>query len=120
MATATKSSRQLISNGSISSSNSSSGSQDISTALGGTLTALIGIGSSNDGTASTVVVEVSDDGATWREFSKVESGTSTSTDYEFVFEIPASVMHLKTTINNNDSNNSITGEATLQELTSIG
>ena len=118
MVTATKNSRELIDEW-VAAGTWTSGYQNITTALGGTLTAYIEISSSNDGSASEVLVEISDDGSTWRKFSKIESGTDTNTIYEFVFDIPASVMHIQVTITNNDSSNTIIGKATLQELTSI-
>ena len=122
MLTATKNSRQIIYYGTIASGSSISSSQDISMALGGTLNALIETGSSVDYyNVSYILVEVANTSTgSWRKFSKVENENKENTKCEFVFEIPASVMHLQVTIDNNDNSNSITGEATLQELTSIG
>lgn len=120
MATATKTKRTMKSSAAVTAGATAALTEvDLSTAFGGTLTVKI----TNGGTGPTTdtVIDIYVGHATTEEkvFASVTAGQANSEVYEFVFDIPDSVMFVGGDIIAGATNN-ITAEAFLSELTSIG
>lgn len=124
MATATKALSTLQASASNSAGSSTpstlgTGSADLTTALGGVVTAKI----TNGGTGPTVgcdfVVYVSGDGTNWKEFSRQTAPTTASGVFSFAVEIPAAVMYVCVQFTGN-TGAAVTVEAFIQKLSSIG
>jgi hypothetical protein len=120
MATAIKTARTLQSSASNAAGGTTNSSTwDLATALGGVLTALV----TNGGTAPTigcdVVVQISTDGAAWKEYTRQTAGLAINGVYPFAVEIPPGVMKARVQFTGNTVQ-PVTVEAFGQELTSIG
>lgn len=121
MASAIKTLRTIVaaatSNGAGSTTNGTT--WNLTTALGGVMTANI----TNGGTGPTIgcdfVVQVSGDGTNWKEFSRQTAPVAASGSYNFAVELPPGVMYARASFQSN-TGQAVTVEAFGQELTSIG
>lgn len=120
MATATKTKRTLLSSTSVSAGSTQALTEvNLSTALGGTLTVKITNGSTGPTTDSTVKIYVGHATTEEKLFAQATAGQTNNGVYEFIFQIPSSVMFLGGDIISG-ATNGITAEAFLSELTSVG
>lgn len=94
-------------------------SQDLTTSLGMLITGRITNGGTGPSNPCAFSVEVSDDGSNWYEFSRQSAGNGDGQTYEFVVELPVSVMYARVVFEGNDDQD-VTVEAVGHELTSIG
>jgi hypothetical protein len=120
MATATKNARTLQSSASNAAGATTNGATwNLTTAFGGIITALI----TNGGTGPTVgcdfVVQVSTDGAAWKEHTRQTAGLVAGAAYPFSIDVPAGVMYARVQFAGN-TGQAVTVEAFGHELTSIG
>lgn len=120
MATVTKTLRTLQASTSNTAGSTTTGASwlDLTTKFGGV--AILKI--TNGGTGPTVgcdaVLEISGDNSTPYEYSRATAGTTASTAYTFIVEIPIGVMYLRSKFVGN-TGQSVTVEAYFQEATSI-
>jgi hypothetical protein len=120
MATAVKTARTLQASATNAAGATTNGTTwTLTTAFGGVMTGLI----TNGGTGPTIgcdfVVQISTDGAAWKDFSRQTAGTTLSVAYPFAVEIPPGVMYARPVFTGN-TGQGVTVEAFGQELTSIG
>lgn len=92
---------------------------DLTTAPAALATARITNGPTGPTAPCEFILEISADGAAWREFARQTAGATAATSYDFAVEIPAAVMHVRSVFAGNTAQ-AVTVEATLHELTSIG
>jgi pseudouridine-5'-phosphate glycosidase len=117
---ATKTARVLQSSASNAAGATTTGSCiDLTTALGMTVTAKITNGSTGPTVGCSFLIDISHDGTNWKEFSRQTAGTSNSAVAEFIVDIPAAVMYLRSRFTGN-TGQAVTVEAFGHELTSIG
>jgi hypothetical protein len=119
--TATKTARTLVAAGT---SNAAGGTTNgatwnLTTAFGGILTALLTNGATGPTVGGDFVVQVSTDGAAWKEFSRQTAPTGNNAATPFVVEIPPGVMYARPVFTGNTAQ-AVTVEAFGHELTSIG
>jgi hypothetical protein len=120
MSTAVKTGRTLQASASNGAGSTTNGTAwNLTTALGGVMTALI----TNGGTGPTVgcdfVVQISADGAAWKEFSRQTAGVANSGAYSFAVTLPPGVMYARPVFAGN-TGQAVTVESFAQELTSVG
>lgn len=116
----TKTARTLKASGSLAAGATENGTAiDLSTALGGLLTAKITNGATGPTIPCSLYVEVSADaGSSWKLFRQFTALLGNSIVTEFAIDIPASVMEVRARFTGNTAQ-AVTVEAYLQELTSI-
>lgn len=119
MAAATKTSRTLQA----SASNAAGGTTtatawNLTTALGGTVQGRITNGGTGPTIACTMTINVSTDNSTWRTFFQATAGTTASTAYDFVVDLPMPVMYCQVVFTGNTAQ-SVTVEAFGHELSTI-
>lgn len=115
----TKTARTLQSSASNAAAATTTGTAlDLTTGLGGLLTAKITNGATGPTIAGSLYVEVSNDNTNWKVFRQCVAGVANSAVYEFSVEIPPSVMYVRTRFADNTAQ-AVTVEAFLHELTSI-
>ena len=92
---------------------------DMSSTFGGTMTVKITNGATGPTTDTVIDVYIGHATAEEKLFTSVTAGQDNNGVYEFIFDIPSSVMFLGGDITAGATNN-ITAEAFVSELTSIG
>lgn len=92
---------------------------DLTTALGGTVTAIITNGGTGPTVACDFILEASTDTSTWREISRQTAGVTAGVTYTFSVNISSPLMYIRSRFTNN-TGQSVTVAAELHELTSIG
>ncbi|MBI1373907.1 MAG: hypothetical protein GC159_14385 [Phycisphaera sp.] len=118
--TATKTARSLQASATNAADATTTGSTiDLTTALGLTVTAKVTNGPTGPITGCRFVVELSHDSTDWKTFSEQVAGTDNDGVYEFVVDVPAPVMYLRSRFTGN-TGQGVTVEAFGHELTSIG
>jgi hypothetical protein len=120
MATATKTARTVVASASLSASTSTSGTWNGTTALGATLTLRILNGATGPTVAPTITVKTSNDNSTWRLLTTINGTTGNNDDDQYTVTIDPSVMYVQVTFTQGASGQSVTVEALIQEMTSIG
>lgn len=105
-----------------SASNSAGGSTtssavDLTTKLGGTLTAKITNGASGPTIGCSVYLEVSHDNSAWKEFARGMAGVTANAVYPFAFDIPPSILYARTRFQDN-TGQPVTVESQLHQLNS--
>lgn len=119
MATVTKTLRTLQASASNTAGSTTTGTAlDLTTKFGGVATMKITNGGTGPTVACDAVLEVSGDNSTFYEYSRATAGTSNSTSYTFVVEIPIGIMYLRSKFTGN-TGQAVTVEAYFQEATSI-
>ena len=120
MATATKTKRTMKASASVTAAATAALTEiDLSSAFGGTCTVKITNGATGPTTDSTIKIYVGHATTEEKLFAQVTAGQDNNGVYEFVFDIPSSVMFVGGDIIAGATNN-ITAESFLSELTSIG
>ena len=121
MATATKTFRTLVAAGtSNAAGDTTTGTTwNLSSALGGLLTASVTNGGASPTVGCDLVVQVSGDGTSWKEYTRQSSSLTASGVTAFAVELPAGVMQARALFTGN-TGQAVTVEAFGQELTSIG
>ena len=121
MATALKTLRTLVAAGAANAAGGTTNGAtwNLTTALGGLLTALVTNGATGPTVGCDFVVQVSGDGASWKELSRQTAGTTAGGVYPLNYELPAGVMYARPVFTGN-TGQGVTVEAFGQELTSIG
>lgn len=120
MAIATKTLRTLVASTTNAAAAATNGTTwNLSTALGGVLTAQITNGVTGPTVGCDFVAQISGDGTTWREYSRQTAPTTASAATAFAVEIPPGVLYARPSFQNNTVQ-AVTVEAFGQELTSIG
>lgn len=115
----TKTSRTLQSSATNAAAATTTGSAvDLTTALGGTLTAKITNGATGPTLPASLFIEVSEDNSNWKLFRQYTALLGNSIVTEFAVEVPASVMYIRSRFSGNTAQG-VTVEAFLHELTSI-
>lgn len=115
----TKTSRTLQSSASNAAGGTATGSPlDLTSALGGTLTAKVTNGATGPTIACSLYIELSADNSNWKLFRQYVALLGNNIVTEFAVEIPASVMYLRTRFSGN-TGQGVTVEAFLHELTSL-
>lgn len=92
---------------------------DLRSALGLLLSGRITNGATPPTAPCELIVQVSADGAIWREYSRQAAGLGAGGLYEFIVELGPQIMYARTLFTGNTAQ-SVTIEAEGQELTSIG
>jgi hypothetical protein len=117
MATATKNARTIVASVSLLAAGSTSGTLNLTTALG----CLVTIRITPAGTltvGATVAINVSTDNSTWRPLATYTSGLVSGTNYDFGYEMASATMYLQVSFTG-ATGAACTVEATGHELTSI-
>ena len=121
MATATKNLRTIVaaSTSNTSGSTTTGTAINLTTALGGLLTAKITNGGTGPTVACDLVIEVSGDNTNWKTFARFRHTTANNDVGEWAVNIPVGTMYVRAVFTGNTVQ-AVTVEAFLQELTSIG
>lgn len=91
---------------------------DLSAAMGMAVTGRVANGATGPTVGCDFVVEVSQDGQTWRQWSRQRAGVEADRTYAFVVELPAAVMHARAVFEGN-TDEAVTVEALGQELSGL-
>ncbi len=94
-------------------------SWDMSNCYGGLLTIRIANGASAPTTGAVATVNVSVDGSTWLKMYSFTAGTTSSTNYDFVVEIPQATMYVQCVFSLGAATNGVTCGALGHELTAV-
>lgn len=120
MSTATKNLRALqASTSNAAGSTTTSSTWDLTTAFGGTMTAMVTNGATGPTVGCDFVVQVSGDNSNWKEYSRQTAGVSNSGVYSFAVEIPLGFMYARCQFTGN-TGSAVTVECQGNELTSVG
>jgi hypothetical protein len=121
MATAIKTLRSLVAAGTSNAAGATTTGTtwNLTTALGGVMTANITNGATGPTIGGDFVVQVSGDGVAWKEYTRQAAGTANNGTYNFAVEIPPGVMYARPVFQTN-TGQAVTVEAFGEELTSIG
>lgn len=119
MAVPTKTARTVIASQSIAALGSASGTLDLTTKFGGVLTVRVTNGGTGPTVGASVFVEVSTDGSTWRELSKVTHVNTANAIADWQWWIDWRMMHIRVRITGH-TGQAVTGESLFHEGTSIG
>jgi hypothetical protein len=121
MATAIKNYRTLVAAGTTNAAGATTTGTtwNLTTALGGVMTANITNGAIGPTVGCDFVVQVSGDGINWKEYTRQAAGTANNGTYNFAVEIPPGVLYARPLFQTN-TGQSIVCECFGQELTSIG
>lgn len=117
--TAVKTARTLQSSATNASGATTTGSGvDLTAALGMVVTGKITNGATGPSAGCQFILEISHDGSNWKRFSSQTAGTDNNGVYEFVVEVPAAAMHVRSRFTGN-TGQSVTVEAFGHELTEL-
>ncbi len=94
-------------------------SLDLRSALGLLLSGRITNGATPPTAPCEMIVQVSPNGSTWREYSRQAAGLAASATYEFIVELGPEILWARTVFTGNTAQ-SVTIEAEGQELSAIG
>jgi hypothetical protein len=121
MATAIKNYRTLVAAGTSNAAGATTTGTtwNLTTALGGVMTANITNGATGPTIGGDFVVQVSGDGTNWKEYTRQTAGTANNGTYNFTVEIPPGVMYARPVFTSN-TGQAVSIEAFGQELASIG
>jgi hypothetical protein len=121
MAIATKTLRTLVAAATSNTAGSTTNGTtwNLTTALGGVMTANVTNGATGPTIGCDFVVQVSGDGTNWKEFSRQTAPTANNGSYSFAVELPPGVMYARPSFQGN-TGQPITCEAFGQEITSVG
>jgi hypothetical protein len=121
VATAIKALRTLVAAGTSNTAGSTTNGTtwNLTTALGGVMTANVTNGATGPTIGCDFVVQISGDGVNWKDASRQTTPTANGGNYPYTFEIPPEVMYARPSFQNN-TGQAVTVEAFGQELTSIG
>ncbi len=95
------------------------GTVDLTRSFGMLVTAKVTNGSTGPSAGCAFVMEVSHDGSTWKEFSRQVGGEDANGVYEFVVELPGTVMYGRSKFSGNFGQG-VTIEAFGHEFVSVG
>lgn len=119
MATATKTARTFQASVTNTAGGTTTGSSvNLTTAFGCAITGKITNGATGPTVACDFIVEISNDNAAWKVYSKQAGGTVNSAVYEFAVDLPAPVLYARTKFTGNTAQD-VTVEAFGHELSSI-
>lgn len=116
MATANKTGRAIVA--ATTSTTQTTGSLDITTALGLLIMLRVTNGATGPSTGCLMTINVSTDGSTWRKFRELRANTGNSVETITPVSIPSPAMHVQVVFGTTDQG--VTKEAIGHELTSIG
>ncbi len=121
MATATKTLRSLVAAATVNAAGTTTNGTtwNLTTALGGLMTAKIINGGSAPNVACDFVVQVSADGTSWKEFSRQTASKTLSVATEFTCTLPIGTMYARPVFVGNTGND-VSVEAYGHELTAVG
>lgn len=121
MATAIKTNRTLVAAGTINAAGGATtgATWNLTTALGGVLTAQVTNGSTGPAVGCDLVVQVSGDGVNWKEYVRQTAAPAASAVTSMVVELPTSILYARPVFQGN-TGQAVTVEAFGQEFTSIG
>jgi hypothetical protein len=120
VATATKTARTFQASTTNTAAGTTTGTGvNLTTALGCTITAKITNGATGPTLACSVEVQISNNGTDWKRFAISRAALGNNAVSEFVFDLPAPVMHARTVFTGNTGQD-VTVEAFGHELTSVG